>query len=78
MATRRCGYDPAPLLGSSLPWRTFIKTHMTPLAGMDRPTEEWMLQMARNLTDVEDGFLLGKRYLLHDRDPLFTCAFRCT
>lgn len=23
-----------------------------------------------------DGFLLGKRYLLHDRDPLFTDEFR--
>ena len=23
-----------------------------------------------------DGFLRGKRYLLHDRDPLFTDAFR--
>ena len=28
--------------------------------------------MARNLTDMWDGFLLGKRYLSHDRDPLFT------
>jgi hypothetical protein len=31
-----------------------------------------MKQVARNLTDLWDGFLLGKRYLLHDRDPLFT------
>ena len=23
-----------------------------------------------------DGFLLGKRYLIHDRDPLFTEAVR--
>ena len=35
----------------------------------------WMLQMARNLTDVHDGFLLGMKYLIHDRDPLFTRAF---
>jgi hypothetical protein len=27
-------------------------------------------------TDGVDGFLLGKRYLLHDRDPLFTDEFR--
>jgi len=37
-----------------------------------------MKQIARNLTDVVDGFLLGKRYLIHDRDPLFTDAFRKT
>ena len=34
----------------------------------------WMSQVARNLTDVE-GFLVGKRYLIHDRDPLFTAEF---
>jgi hypothetical protein len=26
-----------------------------------------MKQVARNLTDRWDGFLLGKRYLIHDR-----------
>ncbi len=35
-----------------------------------------MKQIARNLTDAEDGFLKGTRYLIHDRDPLFTEAFR--
>ena len=29
-----------------------------------------MTQIARNLTDDVDGFLKGKRYLIHDRDPL--------
>jgi len=28
------------------------------------------------LTDGVEGFLIGKRYLLHDRDPLFTDEFR--
>ena len=32
------------------------------------PDDLWMRQVTRNLTDVEDGFLLGKRYLLMDRD----------
>jgi transposase InsO family protein len=32
----------------------------------------WMSQVARNLSDATDGFLVGKRYLIHDRDPLFT------
>jgi HTH-like domain len=27
----------------------------------------WMAQIARNLTDVVDGFFTGKRYLIHDR-----------
>lgn len=30
------------------------------------------------MTDAGDGFLLGKRFLLHDRDPLFTDVFRDT
>ena len=35
----------------------------------------WMNQIGRNLTDGVDGILKGKRYLIHDRDPLFTSAF---
>jgi transposase InsO family protein len=34
-----------------------------------------MNQIARNLTDVGDGFLIGKRFLIHDRDPRFTETF---
>ena len=34
-----------------------------------------MEQLARNLTDAVDGLLLGKRFLIHDRDPIFTEAF---
>src|SRR5206468_12933050 len=35
----------------------------------------WMTQVARNLTDAVDGFFIGKRYLIHDRDPLYTRDF---
>jgi transposase InsO family protein len=35
----------------------------------------WMSQMGRSLTDAVDGILNGKRYLIHDRDPLFTTEF---
>lgn len=35
----------------------------------------WMSQIGRNLTDAVDGILNGKRYLIHDRDPLFTVEF---
>ena len=35
----------------------------------------WMTQIARNLTDPVDGFFIGKRYLIHDRDRLYTGDF---
>jgi putative transposase len=36
----------------------------------------WMTQIARNLTNDVDGFFKRKRYLIHDRDPLYTREFR--
>ena len=39
------------------------------------PNGLWMTQIARNLTDGIDGFFMGKRYLIHDRDPLYTSEF---
>jgi putative transposase len=54
-----------------------IATHRVCLAGYaSNPDELWMLQVARNLTDAEDGFLKGKRYVLMDRDGKFCPAFR--
>ena len=35
----------------------------------------WMSQIARNVTDADEGIPTGKRYLLHDRDTLFTAEF---
>jgi putative transposase len=35
----------------------------------------WMSQIGRRVTDAVDGILNGKRYLIHDRDPLFTAEF---
>ena len=43
-----------------------------------RPESQWVVDepdRARNLTDVVDGILKGKRCLIHDRDPLFTTEF---
>jgi transposase InsO family protein len=34
-----------------------------------------MAQIARNITDDVEGFFKGKRYLIHDRDPLYTHEF---
>jgi putative transposase len=54
-----------------------IETRRVQIAGIVRqPHGAWMKQIARNLTDNVDGFLGGKRYLIHDRDPLFTDEFR--
>jgi putative transposase len=36
----------------------------------------WMSQIGRNITDSVDGILKGKRYLIHDRDRLFTTEFQ--
>jgi putative transposase len=47
------------------------------LAGCtSHPTEAWMMQVGRNLTDPLDGFLRHKRYLLMDRDSKHCQAFR--
>jgi hypothetical protein len=41
-----------------------IGSRTVEIAGIGRdPGGRWMEQMARNLVDVEDGFLRGKRYV---------------
>jgi transposase InsO family protein len=53
-----------------------LATRRVQIAGITpHPTAVFMQQCARQLTDAFDGFLLGKRYLLHDRDTKFTQAF---
>ncbi len=53
-----------------------LKTRRVHFAGCTpNPNGPWMQQIAGNLTDVEDGFLLGKRYMLIDRDTKFTEVF---
>ncbi|MHC4323870.1 MAG: integrase core domain-containing protein [Planctomycetota bacterium] len=39
-----------------------------------QPDGEYMRQVVRILTDSDDGFLYGKRYLIHDCDPLYRTA----
>lgn len=47
------------------------------IAGIVRePYDAWMRQIARNLTDALDGFLLPHQYLIMDRAPVFTHGFR--
>jgi putative transposase len=46
------------------------------LAGVTRhPNQEWMEQMARNVTMEDSGFLINHRYLLHDRDSKYCSSF---
>jgi putative transposase len=53
-----------------------LATRRVQMAGMTpHPTMAFVQQCARQLTDPIDGFLLGKRYLLHDRDTKYTQAF---
>src|SRR4030095_7749457 len=54
-----------------------LATRRVHFAGLTvHPDEEWMLQIARNLTDANDGFLRRKQYLLMDRHAKFSQAFR--
>jgi putative transposase len=54
-----------------------LKTRRVEFAGCTtNPDERWMKQIARNLTDSCDGFLMGKRFVLIDRDGKFCPAFR--
>ena len=56
-----------------------LSTRRVEIAGVaPDPYGSWMVQVARNLTDCFAGFLNGKRYLIHDRDPLYTAQFTKT
>jgi transposase InsO family protein len=53
-----------------------LQTRRVEIGGIaSRPNGLWMTQIARNLTDDVDGFFKKKRYLIHDRDPLYTTEF---
>jgi len=53
-----------------------VSSRRVQLGGIAKcPNGFWMDQIARNLTDCEDGLLKRNRYLIHDRDPLYTRSF---
>ena len=52
-----------------------VATRKVEILGVDaQPNGPWMEQIARNVSG-EGGFLTGKKYLIHDRDPLYTEKF---
>jgi transposase InsO family protein len=54
-----------------------LSTRSVHIAGVTTaPNGAFMKQVARNLTDVSDGFLLNKAFLIMDRDTKYTDAFR--
>ena len=53
-----------------------IASRRVEIAGIKAsPNGLWMKQIARNITDSENGFLKDNKYLIHDRDPLYTKDF---
>jgi transposase InsO family protein len=54
-----------------------ISSRAVHIAGITaHPDSRWMRQIARNVTDLNRGFLCGKRYLILDRDTKYRDAFR--
>src|SRR5467141_4188279 len=54
-----------------------LGSRQVPIAGMTpHPKEAWMMQIARNLTMEEWGFLSPGQSLMHDRDTKFCAAFQ--
>jgi putative transposase len=53
-----------------------LSTRQVEIAGIASTVNGlWMGHIGRRVTDAVDGILLGKQYLIHDRDPLFTAEF---
>ena len=56
-----------------------LATRRVHIAGITpNPNEPWMIQVARNVTMADLGFLSSSRYLIHDRDSKFCESFRGT
>ena len=67
---------PSGLIRESLLFFMDIGTREVRLGGIvNYPDGNWTTQIARNMCDMWDGFMLGKRYLIHDRDTLFHRRF---
>lgn len=53
-----------------------LKSREVHISGITpNPNENWMRQMARNLTDTDKGFIRPNDILFHDRDAKYTAHF---
>ena len=69
-------FTPAGLITYYILFFIKIGSRDVHIAGMTpHPNEAWMMQVARNVTMNDWGFLDGQRYLIHDRDSKFSVAF---
>ena len=67
---------PSGLIRESLLFFMDIGTREVRLGGIvNYPDGNRTTQIARNMCDMWDGFMLGKKYLIHDRDTLFHRRF---
>ena len=67
---------PAGLITYYVLFFIHIETRRIYIAGMTpTPDENWVKQMARNVTMDEWGFLSECKYLIHDRDSKFCSSF---
>ena len=54
-----------------------VATRRVHIAGVTpHPDEKWMVQVARNVTMFDVGFLADSRYLIHDRDGKYCPKFQ--
>ena len=54
-----------------------VATRRVHIAGTTtNPPSEWMEQIARNVTDCDTGFLRHKKFLITDRDAVFSPRFK--
>ena len=60
----------------SYSFATFLFCSRLDIARFGNGSGALMEQIVRNLTNGIDVFLNGKKFLLYDRDPLFTDRFR--
>jgi putative transposase len=75
---RNRGTDRSDSQGKSL-LTIHLESRKVEIAGITtHPTEQWMKQMARNVTVEGSGTLRDSRYLLHDRDTKYTASFLAT
>ena len=60
-----------------VPFFIHLESRQIHIAGMTpNPNEAWMMQIARNETMEEWGFLTSGHYLIHDRDGKYCPAFQ--